>query len=127
MKVPRDAVFVPADPITDTRPDVNPDHRARPFTHLATSEQSELMDYVSQPALRAYEWPQRYWQAHTYFARHAAINLARGDLWSAQRTAAISTYALTLHTRSGRHAPIGPQADDLNRPSGAICPGQAVV
>lgn len=126
MKVPKDAAFVHTDPIIRTRPDPSPDPRARPYTHLAASEQLELMDYVGQPALRAYDWPQRYWQAHTYFARHAALTLARGDLWAAQRTAAISTYALTLYTRSGQHPPVGPEADDLNRPAGCVRPGQDV-
>jgi len=78
------------------------------------SETVELDEYLNQPAVRAYPPPANYWHAHTDYARRAALALALGDLFNAQRAAAISTYAHTLYRRAGGHTvagPIGP-ADD---------------
>lgn len=69
--------------------------------HVAPSEAAELAEFVNQPAVRAYHGPAPYWHAHIAYARRAALALAFGDLFNAQRAASISTYALTLYRRAG--------------------------
>jgi len=74
----------------------------RPWSsHVSPSESVELDEYLSQPGVRAYEMPACYWHAHTDYARRAALSLALGDLFNAQRAAAISAYAHTLFLRWG--------------------------
>lgn len=69
--------------------------------HVAPSEAAELDEFLSQPALRDYQRPATFWHAHVAYARRAALALAYGDLFNAQRSASISTYALTLYRRAG--------------------------
>jgi hypothetical protein len=106
VNIPEPAEFarIPAHP---GRPDPDPDANRRPFSDVASSEALELADFIGQTALRRYDLPARYWHAHLYYARHSALALADGDLWTAQRAAAITRYALTLYTRHGG-TPYGP-------------------
>ena len=69
--------------------------------HVSPSEAAELAEFVNQGAVRAYDPPAQYWHAHIAYARRAALALAYGDLFNAQRAASISTYALTLYRRAG--------------------------
>jgi len=72
-------------------------HNGRWRTPLNPSEAAELDEYASRPDLCRLPPADLYWTAHLDYARRAATALASGQLFEAQRAAAISTYALALH------------------------------
>ncbi|MCB2175834.1 MAG: hypothetical protein KQH57_08495 [Actinomycetales bacterium] len=58
-----------------------------------------MADYLVRPEIITLERQDALWQAHTEYARRAAIALAGNDLASALRLARISTHAAALRDR----------------------------
>lgn len=67
-------------------------------------------------ALTGYDFRARYWHAHLYYARQAAMQLARGELFPAQRAASIAAYSLTLYRQHGGAVPTGPLSGTQGSP-----------
>ena len=88
---------------------------------LSPSEARELDEYLAQPALRLYEDTGALWHAHLHYSRSAATSLALGELWDAQRAAAIATYALSLYRDRGGRAHLVrdvPEVEGRGEPAG---------
>jgi hypothetical protein len=73
---------------------------------LSPSEALELDEFLSQPLYRDHDPLHGMWHAHLTYSRRSAIALAAGDLWTAQRAAAIATHALGLHQQRGGADPL---------------------
>lgn len=83
---------------------------------LSPSEALELDEFLSRAALREYADTGALWHAHIHYARAAATSLALGELWDAQRAAAIATYALSIYRdRGGRDHLSSDLRDEVGR------------
>lgn len=78
-----------------------PQETRSPWSGLTSAQALTLSDYLSQPSAIATTAPEAFWEAHTTFARRAAMALVGNDLRGALDSAEVSAAALLLWQREG--------------------------